>query len=191
MTVRARLSDDSGFTLIEMLVVLAILGIVLTALTTLFVSAMRAQADQTKRFQSQQQARLALDGLRREIHCASTIAPATSAAYPTTSITITLGSYCPSAPAAGGSVTWCTIGTSARYALWRTPGTTCTATGGVKKADYLTASGWTGQVFTALTPAGSGSRAKLGVRLPVNVPGSTTGGRYELQDDIVLRNTSR
>ena len=73
MKARGRLSDESGFTLTEMLVVLVILGIVLAALTQLFVSATRTEVDQDKRFQAQQEARLALDSLRREIHCASAV----------------------------------------------------------------------------------------------------------------------
>ena len=75
-----------------MLVVLAILGVVLAGLTQLFVSATHAQSDQTQRGQAQQAARLALDKLRREIHCASTIS--TPSGYPASSVTITLGSWC-------------------------------------------------------------------------------------------------
>src|SRR5262245_13661904 len=172
-----------------MLVVLVILGVVIAALTGLFVSASRTEVDQATRFRAQQEGRLALDALRREIHCASSVSPSTSAGYPSTSITITLGSYCPSAPSGGGQVTWCTAVGTGGYALWRTPGASCPGTGGGKKADYLTASGWTGQVFTALAPSGGGTRAKLGVRLPVDVSATTPGGLYELKDDIVLRNT--
>jgi len=187
-TVRDRLSDESGLTLSEMLVVLVILGVVLAALTGLFVSAMRTEVDQAKRFQAQQEARLALDGLRREVHCAEGISPSAVAGYPATSITITLGAYCSSTPS-GGPVTWCTVPTSGAHALWRTPGTACTPTGGVKKADHLTA----GAVFTNLatgTP-GSNERAKLSVDLPVDADPTTTSGLYRLQDDIVLRNSAR
>ena len=49
---------------------LAILVIVIGALTQLFVSASTAQVDMTRRFEAQQEMRLALDKLRREIHCA-------------------------------------------------------------------------------------------------------------------------
>ncbi len=90
MNAHARLSDESGFTLIEMLVVLAILGIVLAALTGLFLSGTRTANDQNGRFQAQQQARLALDKLRREIHCGGAIT--TPSGYPSSSVTITLGS---------------------------------------------------------------------------------------------------
>ena len=60
-----------------MLVVVAILAIVLGGLTTLFVSALTSQVDQPNRVQAQQNARLALDALRREIHCAKAITPET------------------------------------------------------------------------------------------------------------------
>ena len=70
---RRRLAAEHGYSLSEMLVVLAILGIVLAALTQLFVSASTAQVDMTRRFEAQQNMRLALDKLRREIHCASAV----------------------------------------------------------------------------------------------------------------------
>jgi prepilin-type N-terminal cleavage/methylation domain-containing protein len=88
-----RFVDEAGFTLSEMLVVIAILGIVLAGLTQLFVSASKSQTDQTKRVGAQQDGRLALDKLRRELHCASAIT-LTSAS----SLTATLGTYCPSVP---------------------------------------------------------------------------------------------
>ena len=68
--VRQRATDSRGLALTEMIVVLAILVVVLTALTQLFVSASKAEVDMSKRVQAQQNARLALDKLRREIHCA-------------------------------------------------------------------------------------------------------------------------
>ena len=110
---RGRLAESGGYTLTEMLVVLAILGIVLAALVQLFVSASNAQVDMNNRFQAQQNARLALDGLRREIHCASAVPPDTAGdvASRATSITITLrlATYCPTnTTACTGDVTWCT-----------------------------------------------------------------------------------
>jgi prepilin-type N-terminal cleavage/methylation domain-containing protein len=190
---RLRLTDESGFTLSEMLVVLVILGVIVGALTQLFVSAMRTEVDQTKRFQAQQQGRLALDGLRREIHCGNSV----TGTFPGSSVTITLGSYCPShtgAVTTDESVTWCTLSVSgsSRYALYRAnPGQACSAvnctSNCVKKADYLT----TASVFTNLAAAGGGSRAKLSIDLPVDLDPAKVGGVYELKDDIVLRNTAR
>ena len=64
---RELLAEERGVTLIEMLVVLAILGIVLAGMTTLFVSASTSHTDQSNRIEAQRNGRLALDGLRREI----------------------------------------------------------------------------------------------------------------------------
>ncbi len=91
--IRGRLAQPNGVTLVEMLVVLAVLAIVLGGLTTLFLSASTSQIDQSSRVQAQQEARLALDALRREIHCAKAITPD---AIPTGAalISLTLGPYC-------------------------------------------------------------------------------------------------
>jgi Tfp pilus assembly protein PilW len=147
--VRQRATDSRGLALSEMIVVLTILLIVLTALTQLFVSASTAELDMSKRVQAQQDARLALDSLRREIHCAKGV----TATPPTSTITITLGAYCPSnSTGADATITWCTVATGARFALWRFTGNTCSGTGR-KAADYLT----TGAVFTAYAPPKSSS----------------------------------
>jgi prepilin-type N-terminal cleavage/methylation domain-containing protein len=187
---RGRLSDESGFTLVEMLVVLAILGIVLTALTGLFLSGTRTAADQNARFQAQQEGRLALDSLRREIHCAGGVTSTQVAAppWPSSSVKVSLGSYCSTGGGSAVDVTWCTSGSAGRYVLRRVQpalaaGAPCA--GGIQKADYLTLD----KIFNYV-PA-SGQRAKLSVDLPVDVSATTPGGLYELQDDIVLRNTPR
>ena len=104
--VRRAAEAQDGFTLPEMLVVLAIVGIVLVGITQLFTSALKSQTDQTNRTQAQQDARLGLDKLRREIRCASALT--TPSGYPASAITITLGSYCPTAGGAAATVTWCT-----------------------------------------------------------------------------------
>jgi prepilin-type N-terminal cleavage/methylation domain-containing protein len=117
---RLRLVDESAMTLIELLVVLAILAIVLGGLATLFVSAIKSETDQTNRVGAQQDARVALDQLRREIHCASGVTSVS-----TTTLTVTLPSYCSSAPSGGGSVSWCVSGATAPYTLKRYVGSTC------------------------------------------------------------------
>lgn len=123
--VRRQLAAEQGITLTEMLVVLVILGIILGAMTTLFVSASNSEAEQSNRYEAQRNARLALDGLRREIRCASA-APAVSGS----SLTITLPGGCQKPPGTTAApFTWCTVGGSAPYALWRYEGASCSGTG--------------------------------------------------------------
>jgi type II secretory pathway pseudopilin PulG len=183
-----RLAAEGGYSLSELIIVLAILLTILAALTQLFVSASTAQVDMTRRFEAQQEMRLALDKLRREIHCASTVA----ASPPTSSIVITLGSYCPTnKTGAVAQVTWCTIGSGQRYALWRDNGGTCSGTGR-KEADYLTIA----NVFTAYPtpppgPLPAGQLPTLSVELPLDINPVDAKQRYTLKDDIALRNATR
>jgi prepilin-type N-terminal cleavage/methylation domain-containing protein len=184
----ARLRAERGYSLIEMLTVLVIMGVVMSSLTTVFVQASNSQSDMNNRFQAQLNAKLALDKMRREVHCASVATPTGSSS----SITITLPSYCKTG---SGSITWCTrsIGTN-RYGLYRVAGATCT--GGVKWADYLiptsTATACSGALcIFNYTAQSSSSLAKLHVDFPVNVKPVKTAELYELIDDIVLRNSTR
>ena len=96
------LRANDGFTLIELLVALIILGVVMGGLTQLFVSALRSETDQTNRVGARQDARLALEKLRREIHCASGVSSPSA-----TSLTISLPSYCSNIPSTtlNGAVT--------------------------------------------------------------------------------------
>lgn len=183
-----RLRSERGYSLIEMLVVMAIMGIVMTSLTTVFVQASNSETDMNNRFQAQLTAKLALDKMRREVHCASVATPTGSSS----SVTITLPSYCKTG---SGSITWCTRSVATnRYALYRVVGATCT--GGIKWADYLAPSAGASVCSGALcifnyTAQSTSSLAKLAVDFPVNVKPSKTVDMYELKDDLVLRNSSR
>jgi prepilin-type N-terminal cleavage/methylation domain-containing protein len=193
---RRRLAAEHGYSLSEMLVVLAILAIVLGALTQLFVSASTAQVDMTNRFEAQQNMRLALDKLRREIHCASavTLSDGTVATGFATA-KIVLGTYCPT-NTAGATITWCTKADGAGYGLWRYAGSTavsnCTPppsppVTGSRQSSYLT----TDKIFKGYAPPVSGNLGTLSVKLPVDLTPSDAKQRYVLEDDIVLRNAPR
>jgi prepilin-type N-terminal cleavage/methylation domain-containing protein len=169
--------SERGYTLVEMLTVLVIFGTLMGALMTLFVQATSAETAMNNRYRAQQQARLALDKVRREAHCATAVT-----SWSQSAVTMSLPSYC-----GNGSVTWCTVslGTS-RYGLYRKTGTSCGATG-VRYADYLTSA----NVFPSYTAQSTTALATLKVDFPVNVKPSHGVDTYELQDDVVLRNGTR
>jgi prepilin-type N-terminal cleavage/methylation domain-containing protein len=170
----ARLRADGGYTLVELIAVMAILLTILTALTTLFIAGAQAELDANKRFQAQQQARMAADRMRREVHCSSGVT-VTSAAK----ITVKLPGHCPTA--VGGAPTdviYETVAVSGnRYELRRA---------GTKVADYLT----TGSVFSYVAPS-IDSLGKLHLNFPVNVNPNEGWKTWRLETDIVLRNTLR
>jgi len=183
--IRMRLACQRGYSLVELLTVVTILSVVIGALTTLFVSASKGELDMNQRFQAQENARLAMDKLRREVHCATSVSPSGSSS----SITLTIPSQCPTA---GGftSIRWCVLPTpntwTGRYALYRSTAATCTTSNGVQWADYLT----TQPVFT-YTAQSSASLAQLTVAFVVRVKRTGTQGTFNLNDNIVLRNSSR
>ena len=176
----ARLArDERGFTLIELLTVLVMLVIVMTALSGALIAATKTEEDINRRFSSQINARIALDQLRREIHCAASVSPTGAS----TSIVIVLGSRCPTG--AGTTARWCTSGSGTRYALYRSTTSVCDSTGR-KVADYLT----DGTIFSFTTSTTS-SLAYLTVTLPVDTNPAAGLPDYTLTDDIVLRNSTR
>lgn len=175
--------DERGFTLVELVTTMAILMVVLTGITSLFVAGTRSQADLDNRFQAQTQLRIGLDKMRKDIHSACSAAGPPANGSTLTSVTLYMPSTCTSADA----ITWCTQGSGLRYGLYRIAGTACS--GGTEYADYLT----TGTVFTYYTynyPTGSYSLARLHVHMPDNVKGSGAG-TYTFDDDIVFRNSPR
>ena len=170
---RRLVSGRAGYTMIELLMVLAILGTVVGALTTLFVQATNAEFESNRRFQAQQVARVAIDKMRREIHCASAITPAGAAS----SISVTLPAQCPSAGGTLTTVTYDTAGSGQRFQLRRN---------GVNLADYVTLQ----NAFNYTAPVSGSSLGKLRVTLPINTK-PTNGREWRLVADMVLRNTTR
>jgi hypothetical protein len=158
--------------------VLIIMGTVLTALTTLFVGGMKAELEADQRFRAQDQARLAVDRMRREIHCASAISSTATA------VTVTLPGHCPSA--VGGASTSVVYNfqsvSSNRYKLRRA------VNGGaaVTVADYITS-----QNAFAYTAPSTTTLGKLNVDFNVNVKPDEGWKTWHLNTDIVLRNTVR
>ena len=179
-----RLRSRGGYTLVELVVVLSLFLVVSTALVSLFTAGAKAELDLNRRFQAQQNARLALDRLRRELHCASAVAPGTDldADGNVASISVSLPSQCPTAQGAARTVVYDTSLVSAnRWTVRRTmEGNTAPI------ADYITNDDIF--MYTAPSPA---TRGLLHVDLPVNINPNEGWKQWRLVDDIVLRNTLR
>jgi hypothetical protein len=182
-----------------MLVVMVILGVVIGGLTTIFVSGSRAELDLNRRFQAQQQARLALDRIRVDLHCAEKAQVQTINTYNGLAI---------SAPNCSAStIDWCLVPSTAmtgRYALYRTTSATnkcaATDTGRLKVADYLltntTNAALTGlpasrTVFGTTQTTPSAQLLTVLVDFPISVNPTSSQDVYELKDAIVARNSAR
>jgi prepilin-type N-terminal cleavage/methylation domain-containing protein len=174
--VLARLRSQGGYTMLELLIVLAILGTVTGAITTLFIQATNAEFEMNRRFQAQQTARVAIDKMRREIHCASAITPEGVSA----SIIVTLPSQCPSSGGSQVNVTYDMFQVVAgeRYQLRRNS---------VVLADFSTLQ----NAFNYTAPVTGQSLGKLTVTLPINTKPSQPNKQWKLVADMVLRNTTR
>jgi prepilin-type N-terminal cleavage/methylation domain-containing protein len=203
-----KLGDEGGFSLVEMLVVMIIMGVIMGGIVKLFTAGINSNADLNRRYQAQQDGRLALDRMRREIHGACTIsAPGT---YNTAVSTVTLyypGDLCVAGVGANGlSVTYATVlvpasgNVIAHYKLTRT----LLATGATQLiADFLTAA----NIFDYLPPnshvttlgSGAGGIATIdgGATLPrlhidmTLTQNTAKNNSYHLVDDIALRNGPR
>jgi prepilin-type N-terminal cleavage/methylation domain-containing protein len=179
--VLSRLRGQGGYSLIELVAVMAIFLMIVGGLTTLFTSGARAEIDMNRRFEAQQNARLAMDKLRRELHCSSGITATDGSPLPTTPVTairVSLPGHCPTAGGVNTQVVYETVQiTSVRFEVRRA---------GVEIADYIT----NDDVFTYAAQSAA-TRALLHVDLPVNLNPNEGWTTWRLVDDIVLRNTLR
>jgi prepilin-type N-terminal cleavage/methylation domain-containing protein len=180
-------AGEAGYSLVELLVTMVILSVVMTGLITLFVQGTNAEMDMNRRFQAQTGARIAMDKLRREIHCASAVTPSGASS----SVALTLASTCPTAGGVATTANWCALqapspAPTGQYALYRQTGASCTTGSGVQWADYLISSSVFN--FTVQSTAKLGS---LNVNLQINTKPALSMETFKLSDDLVLRNTTR
>jgi Tfp pilus assembly protein PilW len=175
-----RLACERGTSLTELLSTLAILGLIVGALTTMFTSASTTQRNHNRRLEAQQDARGAVVRMRRELHCASGVTATAGVAV--SSFTATLPAVCFGGSGADVSVTYQTASAaSGRWRLQRVQGATT-----ITVADYLTS----GTPFT-YSPPTAFSLGNLRLQLPVDLDPSSSSEAWRLHDDIVLRNTFR
>ena len=149
-TLRKRLGAESGHSLIELVTVMAILAIVLGPLSASFASGMVQEASQTRRAAAYASARVALQRMRLDIHCANAVTSVAQNAYGGFTLTLTEsndqspGGWCPGViPAGSGSsgVQWCTIpfpGSTTRFDLFRFLGTNPTDCDGGSYSTFQT-----------------------------------------------------
>jgi len=156
--------------LVELVTVMTILGIVLAAIVTSFTTSLRQEADQTRREQAAASARLAIDRLRLDIHCAGGAPQVDQNAYGGFTLTLTENhqgqpGWCPGVIPAGDSssgVQWCTVpypGSSTRLVLYRYLGLNASecgtgGSGSTFQVDYVAQppAGWPTNTDTTSTP---------------------------------------
>jgi prepilin-type N-terminal cleavage/methylation domain-containing protein len=196
---RLALAGENGVTLVEMLVVMVVLLIILASLTGAYVSAQTAQVDQTRRLDAQENARQALDRMRKDIHCAhgvtdpyendEDIGPTSGYTIVMTETNVTGTAECPGlVQTSASAVQWCTIpvaGATDRYQLYREndPDEQCDGADATFMTDYLTRP----DLWSSPTCI-SGQYPTVEVTMPVDVDPSKKPGAYELGDEIALRN---
>jgi len=95
--------DESGFTLVEVMVVMTITAIVLGGLANMFTSGLTATSTSNATLASQTNLIVAVNRIEYEARCASAAALVSGGA----GVTLTLPSYCVNA---SGTYTWCVTG---------------------------------------------------------------------------------
>jgi type II secretory pathway pseudopilin PulG len=211
---REGLRGESGLTVVELIIAMAMLLVVFQALTGSLVSATHSEIGISKRQDAQQQARLALDRMREDVHCADNLAAVSGNASGGFTMTLTeTYNVCATVDSLPGGSTvaleWCTIpdpGHPGTFELWRN-NTTCDGTSGTMVARYVTAppggwptnssttaASWAGNIWP--TPractSGSGFLPTVAVELAINPDGVNAASTpYRLDDEIALRNAPR
>lgn len=162
--------DESGFTLVELVVVTFVTVLLMAGLSNLFVSGLRTSKTTNNILSSQTQIHDALDRLEYEARCSSQAALGGSGA----DVTLTLPSECIHAT---GTVTWCVSGGS----LIRYAASSCTGTG-VTLATNITSA----TPFSCIATVGD--YPELQVALTVQTQSSAD--QASATDPIAMRNAA-
>lgn len=170
---------QSGYTLVELLIVTITLTAILAGLTTAFVSGSNSELDTNRRVQAQIQATVALAKLRQDVHCA------TSASIASTTMSLT-GVGCWPTATDHDHTSWCTVASGTQFNLYRLAGTSCNSTGKLYASNFVSST-----VFTYTASVASTSLAKVHIDFKSNVNPAKSLDAFEVADDLVLRNSTR
>jgi prepilin-type N-terminal cleavage/methylation domain-containing protein len=170
-SIRSRLAgEERGFTLVELLIVMVLLGILMVGLVDVFVSGTRAAYVENSNLSAQQNVRTALIRLEYEGRCGSNATIVSGGA----GVSFTLPSVCSHLTPA---VSWCVVNGS----LMRYVATSCSGAGVA----------WA-QSITSPTPfslqQNTGDLKEVLIDLTANPTG--TGSGFSVSDAITLRNSS-
>jgi prepilin-type N-terminal cleavage/methylation domain-containing protein len=168
---RLLLRDESGFTLVELLVATVITTLLVAGLANMFVSGMRASLDANSRLTSQSSVRLAFDRLEYEARCASTATLGASGA----DVTLVLPSGCAHG---NGTYTWCVSG----GVLTRYTNSACSGTSQIFASSVTSAT-----PFSCLSTVNQYPR--LQVSLAVN-PVSRSSDAFSATDTMDMHNAA-
>jgi prepilin-type N-terminal cleavage/methylation domain-containing protein len=195
--------DERGFTLVEMIMVCAMLGVVLSAITTVFIAGSHAELNLNTRFRAQEAARVALTLFRKDARnaCVAHVTSGTSVTLSTVTVNTSSTPPIDATTACGKTigtnltqVTWCVAASPTslnQYALFRSTNGSCNQTNKLI-ADNLvnTVSGFTA-FFATASMIRYGELATVDIDLPVKIPssGNGVGQPYRLKQRVTLRNT--
>ncbi len=186
---------------------MALLLVVLTAITATFVSGTHAETNVQHRLQAQSDARLALTRMREDIHCALNVQSFAANAYGGYTLSLTEEyNQCAvvDSLAGGGSsivyLAWCTIpdpAVAGTFDLYRKNGScdssgTLEAKGIVIPVSGIWPAGQTGNIWPAAGACQTGYLKTQPVDMAVNPDAvGSPNESYELKDEIALRNSTR
>lgn len=163
--------EERGFTLVELLVVIVLLGILLPVLVEAFVSGTRAAYVTNSNLNAQQDIRTGLSRLEYEGRCGSSATILSGGA----GVSFTLPTVCSHVSPA---VSWCVAG----GVLTRYLATTCTGAGQPFARNITTPTPFSLQSNT-------GDLQEVLVNLAAN-PTGMPAGSFSVTDSITLRNSS-
>ena len=195
--------DESGFTLIELVVTCAMLGVVLSAITAVFLGASHAELNVNTRFRAQEAARVALTLLRKDARnaCVANVVSGTSVTFATAKVDQTQTPPSDATTACGKTagtnltmVTWCVLASPTslnQYALYRNTSSTCNSSSKLIADNLVNNVGGFTAFFTSPTTIRYGEVQSVDVDLPVKIPssGNGIGQPYRLAQRVALRNT--
>ncbi len=163
--------DESGFTLIELVIVTFVTVVLMAGLSNMFVSGLRAGTTADARLSAQSNMNVALSHLEYVTRCASHASLVSGG----TGVTLTLPSACSHQT---GTTTWCVAsGTLTAYS-----GSTCSGTGSILASNVTSTT-----PFSCIAPVGDYPR--LQIALTVNAT-AVAGNGTSATEQVTLRNAA-